>query len=413
MTFDVFISHETTTGLQVAKHVKKSLKKLGLNVFVADEDITIGSHWETTINDAIKDCKYFVLILTNLALISDQIHKELDCAIELKKQVIHCRKTNVDEKSIDVTFPILSPLQRIEFNNEYELADKVIWTILEREINLRYSFGLGAFYYDIEKISEGGFSTVYKVKRKPDNKIVAISVIHRLDQPTRKMLIKSISSSLELKHKNIVELYAVRISPFFHLEMEFCDKRINEYKFPLPTNKVIKYVMGICRGLEYAHGKGIIHGDLKPENILIKNNTPKISDWGFNRTLADSGKDITRLAFTPSYAAPEQLSFSKIDIRTDLYQLGVMFYEMVTGKNPHYGLFSSDETIFIPDFIKTLTERELSDTKFVPPSAINPKAKAVEPIIRKLLEQNKENRYQSATELMNDLVLLMTEQGKE
>ena len=217
---DIFISYETTTGLQIAKHLKKSLKKLGLNAFVANEDIKIGNDWKNSIECAIKDCKYFVLVLTNLALGANQVHIEVDRAVEFKKQIILCRKSNVDEKGIDMAFPILSSLQRIDFGNEYELADNVIGTILEREIDLRYSFGLGTYYYEIEKIGEGSFSMVYKAKRKNDNEVVALSIIHRLDKDTREWLIKSISAWTSLKHRNIVRLYDVGISPFFYLEQE-------------------------------------------------------------------------------------------------------------------------------------------------------------------------------------------------
>jgi serine/threonine protein kinase len=341
---------------------------------------------------------------------ANQVHIEVDRAVEFKKQIILCRKSNVDEKGIDMAFPILSSLQRIDFGNEYELADNVIGTILEREIDLRYSFGLGTYYYEIEKIGEGSFSMVYKAKRKNDNEVVALSIIHRLDKDTREWLIKSISAWTSLKHRNIVRLYDVGISPFFYLEQEFCEKSLAEYNFPLPINNAIKYVVGICDGLDYAHKKGIIHGDLKPDNILIKNNIPKISDWGLSKALGDDATaTITPIAFTPMYAAPEQLSLSKIDMRTDLYQLGTIFYEMVTAKKPYYlsESFLSDETVILSPSIRSIIEAKTCG-KLVPPSTINPNARLVEPIIMKLLEYNKEDRYPSAAELKKDLKLTIS-----
>lgn len=404
---EIFISYETTTRLQIAKHLKKSLKKLGLNTFVANEDIKIGNDWQNSIECAIKDCKYFVLILTNLALGADQVHIEVDRAIDFKKQIILCRKSNVDEKGIDMAFPFLSSLQRIDFKDEYELADNVIGTILEREINLRYSFGLGTYYYGIEEIGEGSFSMVYKAKRKTDNEIVALNIIHRLDKTIREWLIKSISSWTGLKHRNIVRLYKVGLFPFFYLEQEFCEKSLAKYNFPLPINSAVKYMIGICEGLNYAHKKGRIHGDLKPDNILFKNNIPKISDWGLSKVLKDTTAAMTTIAFTPMYAAPEQLSFSKIDARTDLYQLGTIFYEMVTAQKPHYlsKSFVSDETVIFSPSIRSLIELKEYE-KLVPPSTINPRARLVEPIIMKLLAYNKEDRYPSAAELRKDLKLI-------
>ncbi len=416
---DVFISYETTTGLQIAKHLKKSLKKLGLYAFVADEDIKIGNNWKNSIEDAINSCKHFVLVLTNLALGSEQVHIEVNRAVELKKHIILCRKLNVDVRGIDIAFPMLSSLQRLDFENKYDLADKVIGTILEQEIDLRLSFGLGRYYYEIEKIGEGSFSIVYKAKRRSDNKVVALNIIHRLDKKIREWLIKSVSVWMDLKHRNIVRLYNVRITPFFYLEQEFCEKSLAKYNFPIPINDAIKYVLSICNGLEYAHKKGVIHGDLKPDNILIKNNIPKISDWGLSKILNNFTTTITTIAFTPRYAAPEHLSFAKIDERTDLYQLGVIFYEMVTGETPQYllGHFIdeialSDETVILSSSIKSIMEAK-TRKKIVPPSIINPNAKLVEPIIMKLLEPHKEDRYQSATELKKDIKRLLAKNMRE
>ena len=413
----VFISYETTTGLQIAKHLKKSLEELGLHAFVADEDIKIGNDWKKRIENAIKDCKYFVLVLTNLALGSIQVQIEVTRAVELKKQIILCRKSNVDVRGIEMAFPILSSLQRINFENEYDLADKVIGVILEREIDLRYSFGLGKYYYDVEKISEGSFSIVYKAKRKKDDKVVALNIIHRIDKNIRAWFIKSVSVWMNLKHRNIVRVYNVRIMPFFYLELEFCEKTLAECSFPLSINNAIKYVLDICKGLEYAHKKGVIHGDLKPDNILIKNNVLKISDWGLSKVLDNfASTTLTTIAFTPRYAAPEHLLSAKIDERTDLYQLGSIFYEMVTGKRPRYlletstdrtvvsdeTLVLSNETLLLPSSIRSIMETKIRK-KLVPPSTINPNAKSVEPIIMKLLEYNKKDRYQSATQLKRDL----------
>ncbi len=134
--YDIFISYETTTGLQIARHLKQALKKLGRTAFVADEDLTVGSDWEKAISHEIGECKDFVLVLTNLAFKSDQVLREVKCAVELNRRIITCKRSNVDEKAIDITFPALSHLQRIDFRDEYELADKVIGALLEKEIDL-------------------------------------------------------------------------------------------------------------------------------------------------------------------------------------------------------------------------------------------------------------------------------------
>jgi len=204
---------------------------------------------------------------------------------------------------------------------------------------------------------------------------------------------------------------------FFHLELEYCEKSLRDYKYPISVEKALRYVLDICNGLEYAHNKGIIHGDLKPGNILIKNDVPKISDWGIGWILPEEkekASEYTSLLLTPAYVAPEQLQLRKgaIDERTDLYQLGLIFYKMVTGKLPSHNNNITDDfsldlatIVYSPSVASVLKEKKR--IKITPPSKINPRARILDPIIMKLLEYSKENRYQSVTELKKDLEKLI------
>jgi len=160
-------------------------------------------------------------------------------------------------------------------------------------------------------------------------------------------------------------------------------------------------VFNISEGLKYAHSKGIIHRDLKPSNVLLKAGIPKISDWGLSKVMSESRSSTTTTSFTLLYAAPEQLAksqFGHTDERTDIWSLGVIFYELITGRLPFDGSDLGEITFSI------------IGKDPVPPSAINPEAKLIEPIVMKMLAKRKEDRYQSVEELQRDLakVLNMT-----
>ncbi|HNS26047.1 MAG TPA: serine/threonine-protein kinase, partial [Methanobacteriaceae archaeon] len=138
------------------------------------------------------------------------------------------------------------------------------------------------------------------------------------------------------------------------------------------------------------HQKNIIHGDIKTSNIMIKNGVYKISDWGLSKITTDGS--VTLSGATPQYAAPEQISreFGRSDERTDIYQLGTVFYELLTGKVPFEGEMSE-----IYGSILT--------SQATPPSEINPESAALEPIVMKCLSKVKDERYSSMIELQEDL----------
>jgi len=152
-------------------------------------------------------------------------------------------------------------------------------------------------------------------------------------------------------------------------------------------------MLEIARGLRYAHGKGIIHRDLKPSNILLKDDIPKLSDWGLSKVRSES-RLTTSISMSPMYAAPEQYSpkaFGKSDERTDIFQFGIILYELTTGELPFKGEDLNEISFAITN--ETLK----------PPSKVNPEAIDIEPIVLKCLQKKKEDRYQSIAELQSDL----------
>ena len=138
--------------------------------------------------------------------------------------------------------------------------------------------------------------------------------------------------------------------------------------------EAISIVYDVAKGLQYAHSKNIIHGDVKISNILIKNGVNKISDWGLSKIKTEDS--VTLSGATPSYAAPEQISqeFGKADERTDIYQLGNVFYELLTGRLPFEGEISE----YIVQFLKNEPTH---------PIEINPNAKPVDEIIYEMSKQ--------------------------
>ncbi|WP_461864835.1 protein kinase domain-containing protein, partial [Thermococcus sp.] len=256
--------------------------------------------------------------------------------------------------------------------------------------------GLLARYEYMEYIGEGGFARVFKARRKKDGKVVAVKVPKTLDPATGKAFLREISNWLHLKHPNIVELYDANILPIPFLEMEYCEGSLARIRKPLPVDEASLIVFNVAEGLKYAHSKKIVHRDLKPSNVLLKNGLPKISDWGLSKVLEESMSATTTASFTPFYASPEQIDkkFGRTDERTDIWQLGVIFYELVTGKLPFEGSLSQVMMGILRD-------------EPVPPGQLNPEAKVVEPIIMRMLAKRKEERYASVEELQHDLAEIL------
>jgi serine/threonine protein kinase len=154
-----------------------------------------------------------------------------------------------------------------------------------------------------------------------------------------------------------------------------------------------RIVFDVSEGVELAHGQAIFHRDLKPQNIMLKGQIPKVSDWGLSKVMAER-KDSAAHVVSPLYAAPEQISartFGQPDHRTDIYQLGIVFYELVTAKTP----FTGDNVV---DLMAQIVGDEPIST-----ASIMPATSAVEPIIMKCLRKRMDERYQSIGELQADL----------
>ena len=248
-------------------------------------------------------------------------------------------------------------------------------------------------YTESEFIGKGGFARVFKAKRK-DGKFVAVKIPISMDAITGKSFIAEMQNWTKLSHPNIVRLFDFNIMPMPYFEEELCDSALAELKKPLECEEAVWILFNVCEGLKFAHDRKIIHRDLKPQNILLKNGVPKISDWGLSRIISES-TSTTATSFTPYYAAPEQINNRVKNERTDIWQLGVILYELVTGKLP----FQGDSMIEIGMGIATKDP--------IPPGKIMPETNVMDSVVMKCLEKDPAKRYQSVLELQKDLAIYL------
>lgn len=250
-------------------------------------------------------------------------------------------------------------------------------------------------YTEITFVGRGGIAWVFSAIRKTDGTKVAVKIPISFDEVTGKCFLNEIAAWETLRHENIVEVTAVNILPVPYVEMEFVPGSLEALDKPLPVWKAVHLITLVVDGLRYAHEHGFIHRDIKPHNILLTAEmVPKITDWGMSKVLAAEVKKSSVAGFSLSYAAPEQVSpseFGRTDERTDIYQLGVVFYELVTGSIP----FGGESIVEVGNAI-------LRDTPTAP-FEYNPDAQAVEKIILKCLEKDPARRYQSSAELLDAL----------
>jgi serine/threonine-protein kinase len=164
----------------------------------------------------------------------------------------------------------------------------------------------------------------------------------------------------------------------------------------LPLGEVKNIISSVAQALDYAHSSGVVHRDIKPANIMIsKNGDIKVTDFGIARVMSSSSTKTGAVLGTPSYMSPEQIVGHHVDGRSDLFSLGVVFYELLTGEKPFRG-----------DNITTLMFNITNST----PAPINKKMAPNIPdnlisIIERLLAKDREARYQQGRELFRDLSL--------
>jgi len=252
-------------------------------------------------------------------------------------------------------------------------------------------------YENIEKIGTGGMGSIYRAKDKILGRLAALKVIRddfRSDTEAVQRFIREAQSASTLQHPGIVTIFDIHVGEPLYIAMELVDggnlrEKLNRH--PMPVKDFLKMAADICDALEAAHSKGIIHRDIKPENIMLtKEGKIKITDFGLaSISTATKMTMVGQVLGTPLYMPPEQIQGKPTDNRSDIYSLGVTFYEMLTGNVP----FSEGDIGY----------RHIHETP-ESPSLVNPAiSDSLEKIILKTLEKKPENRYQSVREIQEDL----------
>jgi parallel beta-helix repeat protein len=249
-------------------------------------------------------------------------------------------------------------------------------------------------YPDAEYLGEGGVGRVFRAWDTTMNRSVAVKIPIRFDEVTGTQFTKELHIWQGLHNKNIVEIYAANVFPMPYIEMEYVGSSLANLKFPLSMDRAVRIITGVMEGLRYAHERGIVHRDIKPENILLTDDdVPKITDWGLAKALSDT-RQTGLISFSLNYAAPEQLApniYGEAGEWTDIYQAGVLFYEMVTGRLPFSGTGMGE-----------VTQAILHNTPH-PLDLSGPDAAAIGVIIGRCLQKQPKDRYASAAEVLDDL----------
>ena len=257
--------------------------------------------------------------------------------------------------------------------------------------------------YEItELIGVGGMAEVYKGVDVIDNKTVAIKILKKEFAENEEFLRRFRNESKAIavpSHPNIVKIYDVGFSEKIqYIVMEYIDgitlKEYIEEEKVLTWKDTVHFVIQILRALQHAHDKGIVHRDIKPQNIMMfTDGTIKVMDFGIAKFAREEGKTATDQAIgSVHYISPEQASGNVTDAKSDIYSVGAMMYEMLTGRKP----FDSDNPVAIAVMhMHDIPER---------PRAINPDIPdGLEEIVLRAMEKAPEDRYQTTAEMISDI----------
>jgi eukaryotic-like serine/threonine-protein kinase len=252
-------------------------------------------------------------------------------------------------------------------------------------------------------VARSGMASIFRGTDVRDGRAVAIKVPHaemEADPVLFDRFKREEDIGRKLDHPGVVRVFNDEERSRRYMVLEWVDGRLlrqilNERK-KLPPDRAIRITLALCDALGYIHSQGVVHRDLKPENIMVgPNDQVKLIDFGI---AANAGSrrltfaKLTEAMGTPDYISPEQVKGKRGDARSDVYSLGIMFYEMLTGKVPFTG----------PNPFVIMNERLLNNP--IPPREVNPEiSPELQEIIYRALERDPSKRYPNAHEFALDL----------
>ncbi|MGH9860000.1 MAG: serine/threonine protein kinase, partial [Candidatus Acidiferrales bacterium] len=257
-------------------------------------------------------------------------------------------------------------------------------------------------YEVIEELGRGAMGVVYKGKDPFIGRFVALKTITTglQDQPELlQRFYREAQAAGGLQHPNVVTIYdlgeAQDGTPYIAMEFlegEDLEKYIHDQR-AIPLSQKINYIVQVASALNYAHKRGVVHRDIKPANIVVtKEGTPKVLDFGIARLVDTSRSQTGLLIGTVNYMSPEQVRGERVDARSDIFSLGVMFYELVCWQRPFIG------NNFTAVMLAIISQEPRALAELAPDCP-----KDLSDIVHKLLRKDVGDRYQSLEEFLIDV----------
>jgi eukaryotic-like serine/threonine-protein kinase len=259
-------------------------------------------------------------------------------------------------------------------------------------------------HYRIENlVARSGMASIFRGTDLRTGRAVAIKIPHpeiESDPALYDRFQREQAIGTKLDHPGVMKVFADEDRSQVYMVMEWVEGRLlrqilNDQR-KLPLERAVRITLGICNALDYIHSHGVVHRDLKPENVMVDaNDNVKLIDFGIASNAGSRRLTFAKLSQTmgtPDYISPEQVKGKRGDGRSDVYALGVMFYEMLTGKVPFTG----------PNPFVIMNDRLLNNP--IPPRELAPEiSPELQEIIYRALERDPKNRYATAAEFAFDL----------